>query len=84
MPGQTDVSSGPDKMTATLFPLLFLVDWKLPPKPPAAELVMAATLFGAAVYIIYDEGLVNWQACWFSAGLAALGFTLLRARDAPS
>ncbi len=70
-------------LTAAAFPLLFLVDWKLPRKPPAAELLMAATLFGAAVYIVYDEGLANWQACWFSAGLAALGLTLLQARDAP-
>jgi glucan 1,3-beta-glucosidase len=70
-------------LTAAAFPLLFLVEWKLPPKPPAAELVMAATLFGTAIYIVCNEGLANWQACWFSTGLAVLGLTLVQARDAP-
>jgi exo-beta-1,3-glucanase (GH17 family) len=71
-------------LTAAAFPLLFLVDWKLPPRPPTAELVMAVTLLGAAVYIICNEGLANWQACWFSVGLAALGLILLQVRGAPS
>jgi exo-beta-1,3-glucanase (GH17 family) len=71
-------------LTGAVFPLLFLVDWKLPPNPPAAELAMAATLVGSAVYIICNEGLANWQACWLSAGLAALALTLLQTRDAPS
>jgi hypothetical protein len=44
---------------------------------------MAATLAGAAVYIVLNEGLANWQALWFAAGLIALSLTLARARDAP-
>jgi exo-beta-1,3-glucanase (GH17 family) len=65
-------------------PLLFLAKWRLHPKAPAAELVMAATLGISAIYIILNEGFANWQACWFGAGLSALAVTLLRAPVAPS
>src|SRR5262245_18587439 len=71
-------------LTAAAVPLLFLADWRLPLKPPAAELVMALTLVGAATYVVCNEGLANWQACWLGAGMAALAITLFQARDAPS
>jgi exo-beta-1,3-glucanase (GH17 family) len=80
-------------------PFLLLVDkvtwwpriwW---PKAPAAEAAMAATLGASAVYVLFNEGLfneglfneglANWQAIAFAAGLIALAFTLLQARDAP-
>jgi glucan 1,3-beta-glucosidase len=71
-------------LTAAVLPFVFLADWKLRPKAPAAETVMAITLFVSAIYIILNEGFANWQACWLGAGLIALAFTLLQAPDAPS
>jgi glucan 1,3-beta-glucosidase len=65
-------------------PLLFLARWKLHPKAPVAERIMAATLVLSAVYIIVNEGFANWQACWFCAGLLALALILLRVPAAPS
>jgi glucan 1,3-beta-glucosidase len=71
-------------LTGAAVPLLFLARWRLRPKAPAAELVMAATLVLAAIYVIANEGLANWQACWCGAALILLAFTLLRAQDAPN
>jgi glucan 1,3-beta-glucosidase len=48
-----------------------------------AETIAAAVLAAAAVYIIINESLANWQAVWFCAGLAGLAFILVQARDAP-
>jgi hypothetical protein len=45
---------------------------------------MAATLGMSAITIICNEGLANWQACWFGAGLSALALILLREPVAPS
>jgi glucan 1,3-beta-glucosidase len=49
-----------------------------------AEAIAAVTLAGCAVYIVFNEGFVNWQALWFSAILAVLAFTLDRQRDGRS
>jgi glucan 1,3-beta-glucosidase len=57
--------------------------WKLRVKAPAAETALAITLAVAAVYIVCNESLANWQALWFSGGLLVLALTLLRAPDAP-
>jgi glucan 1,3-beta-glucosidase len=70
-------------MGATV-PLLLLSKWKLRPKPPAAEGAMAATLVIAAIYIAFNEGFANWQACWFCAGVLALALILVRVPAAPS
>jgi exo-beta-1,3-glucanase (GH17 family) len=76
-------------LTGAVVPFLLLSKRKLfptwwrPMSAPAAETAMAATLAASAVYIIANESLANWQALWFSAGLLALAFTLLQARDAP-
>jgi glucan 1,3-beta-glucosidase len=50
---------------------------------PSAETVAAATLAIAAVYILFNETVANWQAAWFCAALIALALILLPARDAP-
>jgi glucan 1,3-beta-glucosidase len=50
---------------------------------PSAETVAAATLAIAAVYIVFNETVANWQAAWFCAALIALALILLPARDAP-
>jgi exo-beta-1,3-glucanase (GH17 family) len=70
-------------LSGAAVPVLFLAKWKLRSKVPAAELVMAATLMLSTIYIMLNEGVSNWQACWFGAGLVALSFTLLRAPVAP-
>ena len=68
-----------------MVPLLLVARWevRLRAPRPAAETVVAATLAAAAVYIICNETLANWQALWFCAGAMALALTLLQARDAP-
>jgi exo-beta-1,3-glucanase (GH17 family) len=71
-------------LTGAAVPLLFLAKWKLRPKAPAAERVMAAVLGLSATYIVLNEGVANWQACWFGAALGALALTVLRAQAAPS
>jgi glucan 1,3-beta-glucosidase len=50
---------------------------------PAAETLAAAVLAIAAVYVVCNETLANWQAVWFCAALLALAVTLLPARDVP-
>jgi len=65
-------------------PLLLLSKWKLRPKAPTAESAMAATLVLSAIYIAFNEGFANWQACWFCAGLLALALILVRVPAAPS
>jgi glucan 1,3-beta-glucosidase len=50
---------------------------------PLAEMLSAAVLAACAVFIVWNETLVNWQALWFAATLVALVVSLLRARAAP-
>ncbi|HEY7247897.1 MAG TPA: beta-(1-6) glucans synthase [Xanthobacteraceae bacterium] len=70
-------------LTGAVIPFLFLAKWRRRPRAGVAELVMAALLAAAAVYIVLNEGLANWQACWFAAGLAALVLILVRAPAVP-
>jgi glucan 1,3-beta-glucosidase len=70
-------------LTGAVVPFLVLARWKGRPKAPAAERTAATTLVLSALYIAVNEGFANWQALWFSAGLLAMAFTLLQARDAP-
>ena len=76
-------------LTGAAVPFLLLSTRKLLPTwrgrfdTPAAETAMAAMLAAAALYVIGNESLANWQAVWFSAGLLALALTLLQARAAP-
>jgi hypothetical protein len=71
-------------LTGAAGPFLLLSRWGLGPKAPAAERMMAGTLAAAAVYIVLNEGLANWQAVWFAAGLIAVSLILVRARAAPN
>jgi glucan 1,3-beta-glucosidase len=70
-------------LTGAAVSFAIIASWKLRPKAPAAETVLAATLAMGAVYIAFNEGFANWQAQWCCAGLLTLAFTLLQARDAP-
>src|SRR5262249_50086805 len=71
-------------LIGSAIPLLFLTRWKLRPKAPAAERIMAGTLALSALYLLVNEGVANWQACWFSAGLLMLALILVRVPAAPS
>jgi len=73
-------------ITGAALSLLLLAtsqSWRPRLAAPAAETVMAVTLGLSAVYIAFNESFANWQALWFGAGLLALTYTLLQARDAP-
>jgi hypothetical protein len=46
------------------------------------ESTIAGILVVSAIYIVFNESFVNWQAVWFCAALMALAGTLAQARDA--
>jgi glucan 1,3-beta-glucosidase len=48
--------------------------------PGAAEVAIAATLCGSAIFIVVNESAANWQAVWLSLLLVLLGLTTVRAR----
>ncbi len=50
---------------------------------PTAERVFAGLLTLAALYILFNEGLRNWQSIWTSGIYVLLGATLWRARALP-
>ena len=50
---------------------------------PVAEAVFAGLLAAAALLILVNEGLENWQSLWTSAVYLLLGTTLWPARFAP-
>jgi len=70
-------------LAGAVVPLLLLAGWNRRARPPVAELAFAITLTTCAVYIALAETFANWQACWFSAGLILLAWTLLQAKRAP-
>jgi exo-beta-1,3-glucanase (GH17 family) len=70
-------------LTGAAVPFLLLTRWRLRPKAPTAERVMAGTLAAAAAYILLNESLANWQAVWFAAGLIAVSLILVQARAVP-
>jgi len=51
--------------------------------PGAAETVAAVLLAGAALFIIVNEGLANWQALLFGGLLVTLALTCLRVKVSP-
>ncbi|MEZ5786096.1 MAG: beta-(1-6) glucans synthase [Xanthobacteraceae bacterium] len=48
----------------------------------AAEIVGSALLVLGASFIVFNEGIANWQALWLAGTLLALALTLVLARDA--
>jgi glucan 1,3-beta-glucosidase len=48
---------------------------------PHAEAVFAGLFAAAALYILFNEGLRNWQSLWTCAAYLLLGSTLWRARS---
>jgi exo-beta-1,3-glucanase (GH17 family) len=49
---------------------------------PVAEAVFAGLFVAAALYILFNEGIHNWQSLWTSAAYVVLGATLWQARFA--
>jgi glucan 1,3-beta-glucosidase len=47
-------------------------------RPGTAEKVAAILLVGSALFVVWNEGLANWQALWCGALLVALALTALR------
>jgi glucan 1,3-beta-glucosidase len=54
------------------------------PLPGVAEWVAAAVLIGSGSFVIFNEGIANWQALWFGGLLLVLAFTAYRATPARS
>lgn len=54
-----------------------------PPRPGVAEVVTAILLAGFGLFVIFNEGIANWQALWFASLLIVLALTVLRVRAAP-
>jgi glucan 1,3-beta-glucosidase len=54
------------------------------PLPGIAEWVAAGALSGSALFVMFNEGIANWQALWFGGLLLLLAFTAWRATPARS
>jgi glucan 1,3-beta-glucosidase len=52
-------------------------------RPGPAEIVAATVLAGSAAFVVFNEGIANWQALLFAALLSILALTALRAQAAP-
>ena len=54
------------------------------PLPGIAEWVAAGLLLGTGVFVVFNEGIANWQALWFVGLLLLLALTAYRATPARS
>jgi exo-beta-1,3-glucanase (GH17 family) len=54
------------------------------PLPGIAEWVAAGVLVGSALFVVFNEGIANWQALWFGGLLLVLALTAYRATYARS
>jgi glucan 1,3-beta-glucosidase len=52
-------------------------------EPGMAERVAAGLLTFSALFVMFNEGIANWQALWFGGLLVLLALTALRAAPAP-
>jgi hypothetical protein len=65
---------------------LAIVTWAKAPvrhEPGMAERAAAGLLTFSALFVMFNEGIANWQALWFGALLVLLALTALRAAPAP-
>jgi exo-beta-1,3-glucanase (GH17 family) len=67
---------------------LAIVTWAKAPAPVRrgpgmAELAAAGLLTFSALFVMFNEGIANWQALWFGGLLVLLALTALRAAPAP-
>ena len=65
---------------------LAIVTWAKAPvrhEPGMAERAAAGLLTFSALFVMFNEGIANWQALWFGGLLVLLALTALRAAPAP-
>jgi hypothetical protein len=55
-----------------------------PHRPGSAEVVGATVLASSAIFVIANEGILNWQALLFASLLIMLALTLLQAEAGQS
>jgi glucan 1,3-beta-glucosidase len=71
-------------LTGPVLALAIVTLVKAPPRlPGVAERVAAGLLTFSALFVMFNEGMANWQALWFGALLVLLALTALRAGPAP-
>jgi glucan 1,3-beta-glucosidase len=71
-------------LTGPVLALAIVTLVKTPPRSPGvAERVAAGLLIFSALFVMFNEGIANWQALWFGGLLALLALTALRAAPAP-
>jgi hypothetical protein len=81
-PRYRDLPFAPQSAGAWAFLVLMLSTPRPSGRRAPAEMLAAAVLAVAAIYIAINETLANWQALWLCAGFAGLAVILWRARDA--
>jgi len=69
-------------MAVVPFWLLQLINNARSGARPVAETVFAGLLAAASIYMIFNEGFLNWQSLWTAGAYILLATTLLRARFA--
>jgi glucan 1,3-beta-glucosidase len=52
-------------------------------RPGVAEIAAACVLAASAAFVVFNEGIANWQAVWLALLFVVLALTVLRARAAP-
>jgi glucan 1,3-beta-glucosidase len=72
---QLALLSGP----AVALAIIAMVKKPATPAASVAEWVAAGVLVGSALFVVFNEGVANWQALWFGALLFVLAFTAYRA-----
>jgi glucan 1,3-beta-glucosidase len=72
---QLALLSGP----AMALAVVALVKEPASPLPGIAEWVAAGVLAGSALFVVFNEGIANWQALWFGTLLLLLALTAYRA-----
>jgi glucan 1,3-beta-glucosidase len=82
-PRYRDLPFAPQSAAVIAFLALTISTPRPTGKRAAAETLAAAVLAFAAVYIVINETIANWQAVWLCGGFVGLAVILARARVAP-
>ena len=71
-------------LTMAVVPIWILANLNRPKSGPRpiAEAVFTGLFVIAAIYVVFNEGIDNWQALWTAAAYVLLGATLYQARSA--
>lgn len=68
-------------MVAVPFGTVTLLNRRKADVRPLAEAVFAGLFVAAALYVLFNEGLHNWQSVWISAMYVVFGITLWQVRS---